>query len=623
MAQGLLKARHALRYGLPRNHIPSVIGHSGASRVFVPTALTSKLVPDQYQAAHQVRCLASAALSEQPREHNQVAFPTPTDPNVATRKPDSIAKPPSVAILPIPQSPPIQPTRHGRTVEEYDEKPHYWTHVPLWDSITPKEFISNTFQIKNSVRSTRELERFLLAVLPEQLPTSENPALQHLKTRDDFIRDAKAGLEIASMEVRLTPEILSLVDWSSPLDDPIRMQFITLKSSLLPDHEALTLDSLGEKDDSPVPGLVHRYPGRALFLATSNCPVYCRYCTRAYMVGPATESTQKQPQKPSRTRWETMFRHIERHSDIQDIVVSGGDVYQLAPDQLKRIGERLLSIPHIRRFRIASKGLSVNPGRIIDPADSWGSTLIDLSNMGRKIGKQVCWHTHFNHPKEVTWIAREAAHHLFKNGVIVRNQSVLQRGINDDEKTMGTLLKLLADINIQPYYVYQHDLTRSVEDLRTPLSTILRLDKYLRGTLSGFMMPAFVVDLPGGGGKRLASTYDSYDEATGESEWSAPGLPGTKGKRKYTYHDPRALPATVEDFQQLRVQQDLMHKHRSTRPEDFMRDLNKTDVAGHEDHHAPAAAPGLKRAVDMKEQQASNATDPTKAIPATSTPTSP
>ncbi|KAJ4355932.1 uncharacterized protein N0V89_003957 [Didymosphaeria variabile] len=373
------------------------------------------------------------------------------------------------------------------------------------------------------------------------------------------------------MEVRLTPEILSLVDWNSPLDDPIRMQFITLKSSLLPDHPALTLDSLGEKDDSPVPGLVHRYPGRALFLATSICPVYCRYCTRAYMVGPATGSTQKLPQKPTRARWEIIFQHIEQHNDIHDIVVSGGDVYQLPPEHLRMIGERLLSIPHVRRFRIASKGLSVNPGRIIDPADAWGKTLIDLSNQGRKMGKQVCWHTHFNHPKEVTWIVKKAADHLFENGVTVRNQSVLQKGINDDFATMSTLLKALADINIQPYYVYQHDLTRSVEDLRTPLKDIMKLDKELRGTLSGFMMPSFVVDLPGGGGKRLAATYDSYDEATGVSEWSAPGLPGPKGQRMYSYFDPRPLPATVEELRQLREQQDLMHKYRSTRTEDFVK----------------------------------------------------
>ncbi|KAF2446738.1 kama family protein [Karstenula rhodostoma CBS 690.94] len=620
MAQRLGKFRHALRFGLPRNTVSSTLGTSGTSSALFRTALSSVSATDHALVPPQIRRQSSAAQSVQSQEQDQYIVPAVTDSNSAIDKADPTVRP-GAALPRLPHSRPDSPTHHGRTPQEDDEVP-YWTHVPQWDSITSKEFISNSFQIRNTVKSAGDLQRFLLTVLPERLPTSKNPVLKHLKTRDEFIRDARAGLEIASMEVRLTPEILSLVDWTSPLDDPIRMQFITLKSSMLPDHPALTLDSLGEKDDSPVPGLVHRYPGRALFLATSNCPVYCRYCTRAYMVGPATGSTQKLPQKPSRSRWEVMFRHIEQHSDIQDIVVSGGDVYQLPPDQLRLIGERLLSIPHIRRFRIASKGLSVNPGRIIDPADSWGNTLIDLSNQGRKVGKQVCWHTHFNHPKEVTWIVKKAAHHLFKNGVIVRNQSVLQRGVNNDPATMSALIKSLADINIQPYYVYQHDLTRSVEDLRTPLQDILMLDKHLRGTLSGFMMPAFVVDLPGGGGKRLASTYNHYDPATGESTWSAPGLPGAKGIRKYTYWDPRPLPATVEELQQLRVQQDLMHKHKSTQPKDFMRDHEGADAVGQADHQVSAAASELDRAADTKGQRAHASAYPKRTFPMTFAPIS-
>lgn len=423
---------------------------------------------DHSWSARQVRSLTSAALAELPEEQDQVEPSWIRDSGIVPHSTGSTTQS-GVAIQSASLGQAPSSTSSGSMLEE-DDKPRYWTHIPQWDTITREEFISNSFQVstfptsglydcsktaiqvRNTVKSARELERFLLTVLPGKLPPSRNPVLHHLKTREDFIRDSRAGLEIASMEVRLTPEILSIVDWKSPLDDPIRMQFISLKSNLLPDHEALTLDSLGEQNDSPVPGLVHRYPGRALFLATSNCPVYCRYCTRAYMVGPATGSTQKQPQKPSLSRWEAVFEHIEKHPDIKDIVVSGGDIYQLAPHQLQMIGERLLSIEHIKRFRIASKGLSVNPGRILDPADSWGKTLIYLAKKGRekKVPVQVCWHTHFNHPKEVTWIAREAAHHLFKNGVIVRNQSVLQRGINDDEETMGALLNALADMNIQP-----------------------------------------------------------------------------------------------------------------------------------------------------------------------------
>lgn len=199
-----------------------------------------------------------------------------------------------------------------------------------------------------------------------------------------------------------------------------------------------------------VPGLVHRYPDKVLFLATSICPVYCRFCTRSYAVGGNTETVSKVHQKPSRNRWRVIFDHIAETEVIQDVVVSGGDTYFLQPEDIKEIGETLLDIPHVQRVRFASKGLAVVPCRTRDPNDSWTATFIALSNRGRKRGKQVCLHTHFNHPHEITWITRDAARYLFENGVIVRNQSVLLKGVNDDVHTMGTLLRSLADMNIQP-----------------------------------------------------------------------------------------------------------------------------------------------------------------------------
>jgi lysine 2,3-aminomutase len=135
---------------------------------------------------------------------------------------------------------------------------------------------------------------------------------------------------------------------------------------------------------------------------------------------------------------------------LQDIVVLGGDSYALTAEQLYTIGKRLISIPHIRRFRFASKGLAVCPSRIIDPKDTWADALIEVSNSGRQEGKSVALHTHFNHPSEITWVTRRAAQHLFKKGVIVRNQSVLLRGVNDDLATMSSLIRSLADLNIQP-----------------------------------------------------------------------------------------------------------------------------------------------------------------------------
>ncbi|KXT05234.1 hypothetical protein AC578_8401 [Pseudocercospora eumusae] len=342
-------------------------------------------------------------------------------------------------------------------------------------------------------------------------------------------------MKAAPMSVRLTPHMLSVANWNDPLSDPIRRQFIPLGSTITPDHPALTLDSLRETDDSPVPGLVHRYPDKVLFLATSVCPVYCRFCTRSYAVGSNTESVTKASQKPGRKRWETMFEYIQSNPAVQDVVVSGGDSYYLQPAQLRLVGERLLSIPNVQRIRFATKGLGVCPMRILDAADEWSDVFIELSNQGRAMGKQVAMHTHINHPREMTWVTEKAARLLFQKGVMLRNQSVLLKGVNDDVPTMSSLVRRLADLNIQPYYVYQSDMVRGVEDLRTPLSKILELERHIRGTIAGFMMPQFVVDLPGGGGKRLANSFETYDEESGVSTWKAPGVAGDE---VFTYHDP-------------------------------------------------------------------------------------
>lgn len=230
-----------------------------------------------------------------------------------------------------------------------------------------------------------------------------------------------------------------------------------------------------------------------------------------------------------------MFNYIENNPSVQDAVVSGGDSYYLQPNQLTTIGERLLSLPQIKRIRIATKGLAVCPMRILDPNDDWTNALIKLSNYGRQIGKTVSLHTHFNHQNEISWITELAARKLFSAGVVVRNQTVLLRGINDSVEEMSTLIRALADLNVQPYYVYQGDMVPGLDDLRTPLSTAIELEQRIRGTIAGFMTPTFVVDLPGGGGKRPVTSYESYDPTTGVSRWKAPGV---AEDRVFEYHDP-------------------------------------------------------------------------------------
>jgi lysine 2,3-aminomutase len=145
-----------------------------------------------------------------------------------------------------------------------------------------------------------------------------------------------------------------------------------------------------------------------------------------------------------------MLAYISHTPSIQDVVLSGGDSYSLPAAHLHMLGSRLLSIPHVRRFRIATKGLCVSPSRTLDPEDQWTDALIALSNEGRTKGVHVCIHTHFNHPNEFSWVSREAAQRLFAEGVVVRNQSVLLRGVNDSKEVMGKLIRELADCNIQP-----------------------------------------------------------------------------------------------------------------------------------------------------------------------------
>jgi lysine 2,3-aminomutase len=250
-----------------------------------------------------------------------------------------------------------------------------------------------------------------------------------------------------------------------------------------------------------------------------------------------------------------MLDYIKRTPIVQDVVVSGGDSYSLSPDSLAYIGNALLSFPNVQRVRIATKGLCAAPSRILDIGDGWAEELIKLSSKARKMGKSVAMHTHFNHPNEFTWVSREAAQRLYENGVTVRNQCVLLKGVNDSVETMGKLIRELADNNIQPvwnfpllflpknkltcttqYYVYAGDMVPGAEDLRTPLQTILDLEEQLRGTIGGFVFPQFVVDLPGGGGKRLAASYKSYDRKTGRSTFVAPSVKG--GEKVYEYWDP-------------------------------------------------------------------------------------
>jgi lysine 2,3-aminomutase len=291
---------------------------------------------------------------------------------------------------------------------------------------------------------------------------------------------------------------------------------------------------LNEQADAPVPGLTHRYPDKALFLVIDTCPVYCRFCTRSYAVGVDTDQVEKVSLKANKDRWEQSFAYIASRPELEDIVISGGDAYNLRADWIREIGTRLMNTPNIRRIRFASKGLAVMPQKVLSD-EAWFQALVEVNDLGKSLGKVVAFHTHFNNASEITEFSRLALQRFFDAGLIVRNQSVLLRGVNDTVEKMGLLVKRLGHINVHPYYVYIHDLVQGGEDMRTTVDTALHLEKHIRGMTAGFNTPTFVVDAPGGGGKRNAHSYESYNRRTGISVYSAPAV---KPGQFFPYFDP-------------------------------------------------------------------------------------
>ncbi len=393
----------------------------------------------------------------------------------------------------------------------------FWQKIPAYANVSEAEFLDHKWQAKNSITNVPKL----LAALGKLVDPG-------------FVEDANRGFDKAPMSVRVSPYLLSLIDWERPYEDPLRRQFIPVGSKLLPDHPKLGLDSLHEREDAPVDGLTHRYVDKALFLALDTCPVYCRFCTRSYAVGIDTDEVEKFHVKAHADRWGQAFRYIASRPELEDIVISGGDAYQLRAEQITEIGEALLAIPNVRRMRFATKGPAVMPQKILTD-EAWTDALTRVVEHGRKLHKEVVLHTHFNHPAEITAITEAAMNKLFERGIIVRNQSVLQRGVNDSAECMKLLVKRLGHVNVHPYYVYQHDLVKGVEDLRTTLQTALDIERYVRGATAGFNTPTFVVDAPGGGGKRDAHSYEHYDRRTGISVYTAPSV---KPGAYFLYYDP-------------------------------------------------------------------------------------
>jgi lysine 2,3-aminomutase len=241
-------------------------------------------------------------------------------------------------------------------------------------------------------------------------------------------------------------------------------------------------DPLHEDEDSPVPRLTHRYPDRVLFLITDRCPMYCRFCTRKRMVGRASDITEK--------TIEMGIEYIRQHPEIRDVLLSGGDPLMVSDAKLEHIVSSLRAIQHLQVIRIGTKFPCVLPSRITE----------NLCNMLKKY-HPIYVNTHFNHPREITPEAKEACERLVNAGIPVGCQTVLMKGVNDDPAVMKDLMHKLLMMRVRPYYLYQADLTRGTNHFRTRVEVGLQIIQALRGHTTGFAVPQFVIDAPGGGGK--------------------------------------------------------------------------------------------------------------------------
>lgn len=307
--------------------------------------------------------------------------------------------------------------------------------------------------------------------------------LEQLKKYIPLKPEEEEGVKtsLSTLRMAITPYYLSLIDPDNP-NCPIRKQAVPTG---LETHQSVAdlLDPLHEDEDSPVPGLTHRYPDRVLFLITDMCSMYCRHCTRRRFAG------QTDNESPSE-RIQKGIDYIARTPQVRDVLLSGGDALMVSDKMLESIISRLRAIPHVEIIRIGTRTPVVCPQRITD----------DLVNMLKKY-HPIWLNTHFNHPNEITPESAAACERMANAGIPLGNQSVLLRGINDCVHVMKNLVHGLVKIRVRPYYIYQCDLSMGLEHFRTPVSKGIEIIENLRGHTSGYAVPTFVVDAPGGGGK--------------------------------------------------------------------------------------------------------------------------
>jgi len=342
-----------------------------------------------------------------------------------------------------------------RKVEEVKES------IPsVWKGISEREWNDWRWQLRHRVTKLEQLQE-ILQLIPEEI---------------DGIKQSKGRLALA-----VTPYFVSIMDSSNP-NCPIRRQAIPrIEECHLSKNDMV--DPCGEDKNSPVSGLVHRYPDRVLLLVTDQCATYCRYCTRRRLVG-----SNERP--ITQGNFEEVLKYLKTHKKVRDVLLSGGDPLLLENEMMEEILRRLRAIPHIELLRIGTRAPVTLPQRIT----------VGLVRMLKKYHPLMI-SIHFTHPKEITDAVRRACNELADGGIPLGSQTVLLKGINDKPYVMKKLVHELLKIRVRPYYIYQCDLAMGTEHFRTPIAVGINIIEKLRGHTTGYAVPSFVIDAPGGGGK--------------------------------------------------------------------------------------------------------------------------
>jgi len=335
-----------------------------------------------------------------------------------------------------------------------------WRSIKIWEKVSDSEWNDWMWQLTNTIRTVDELKQVI-----------------------NLTKEEEEGIRVASKSIPLniTPYYASLMD-PNDYNCPIRRQAVPLSYEANRTPNDL-LDPLDEDVDSPVKGLTHRYPDRVLFLVTNQCAMYCRHCTRRRFSGHIGSAVPKK-------QLDAAINYIRMHTEVRDVLLSGGDALLINDHTFEYILSELRNIPHVEIIRIGTRAPVVFPQRITE----------NLVNIIKKY-HPVWLNTHFNHPKEITEEAKKAIIRLADAGVPLGNQTVLLAGINDCANTMKKLMHELVKIRVRPYYIYQCDLSEGIGHFRTPVAKGIEIIESLRGHTSGYAVPTFVIDAPGGGGK--------------------------------------------------------------------------------------------------------------------------